>query len=106
MLYELRPIDVGGQYFSILSQFLRDRRQRVCLDGKDSVSVDVVSRSLQGSILGPLLFILYTYELFPIVEKHMVGNANDTTIYAVIPKPLSRPQVMESLNRDLVAIHS
>ena len=35
----------------------------------------------------------------------MVGYGNGTTIYAVIPKLFSRPQVIESLNRDLVAIH-
>ena len=36
----------------------------------------------------------------------MVGNGHANIIYAVIPRPLSRPQVMEFLNRDLVAIHS
>ena len=36
----------------------------------------------------------------------MTCYADDTTIYAVIPEPLSRPQVMEPLIRDLVAIHS
>ena len=34
------------------------------------------------------------------------GYVNDTTIYAVIPKPLSPPQVMESLNPDLSGIDS
>ena len=32
--------------------------------------------------------------------------ADDTTIYAVIPRLLSRPQVLESLNQDLAAINS
>ena len=35
-----------------------------------------------------------------------MGYADDTTIYAVIPGPLSLPQAMESLNRDLAAINS
>ena len=34
----------------------------------------------------------------------IAGNADDTTIYAVIPRPLSRPQGVESLNQDLVVI--
>ena len=45
----------------------------------------------QGSVLEPLLFILYTFELFQIVENHMVRYADDTAIYTVIPRPLSRP---------------
>ena len=35
-----------------------------------------------------------------------MGYANDTTIHAIIPGPLSRPQVMESLDQDLATINS
>ena len=35
-----------------------------------------------------------------------MGYADDTTIYAVIPRPLSPPQVMESLTQDLAALNS
>ena len=50
--------------------------------------------------------MLYNSVLFHIVVNHMVDYANDTTIYAVIPIRLSRPQVMESLNQNVVEIHS
>ena len=43
LLYKLRFIGGGGQFLFIVSQFLSDRRQRVRLDGKVSVSVDVAS---------------------------------------------------------------
>ena len=36
----------------------------------------------------------------------MAGYADDTTIYAVIPRPILRPQVMKSLNQYIAAIHS
>ena len=55
---------------------------------------------LLSKVLGSLLFILYTSELFHIDGNHIVVHADDTTIYAVIPKPLSRPRVMEFLNQD------
>ena len=38
-------IGVGGQFLSIVSEFLSDKRQRVSLDGKVSESVDAVSVS-------------------------------------------------------------
>ena len=41
-LYKLRSIDIGGQFLSILLEFLRERRQRVRFDGKVSVTVDGV----------------------------------------------------------------
>ena len=59
-------------------------------DGKVSASVDVVSSVPQGNVLGSLLFILHTSELFYTVGKHIVGYSNDTTTNAVIPRALSR----------------
>ena len=60
----------------------------------------------QDSVLESLWFILYTSELFRIIGKHIVSYADDATICAVIPRPLSHPQAMESLNQDLAAINS
>ena len=60
----------------------------------------------QGSILGLLFFTLYTSKLFHIVGNYIVGYADDTTLYAVFPRLLLRPQVMDSLNQDLAAINS
>ena len=56
LLYKLMSIGVGGQFLSIVSEFLSDRRQRVRLNGKVSASVDEVSGVAQGSVLGPPLF--------------------------------------------------
>ena len=75
---------------SIVSEFFSDSRQRVHLDGTVSASVDVISGVPKGNILGPLFFILYTFELFPIVRNHYMGYADDTTICAAIPRTLSR----------------
>ena len=59
-----------------------------------------MSRVLQGSVLGPLLFIMYTSELFSILENKLIGYANDSTL-SVVPSPCVRVKVAESLNRDL-----
>ena len=49
---------------SILTQFLSNRSQHVMVDDCRSKLVNVVSGVLQGSVLGPLLFLLYTSEIF------------------------------------------
>ena len=59
-----------------------------------------------GSVLGPLLFSCAPSSPLYIVGNYIVGYADDTTNYAVIPRQLTRPQAMESLNRDLAATHS
>ena len=79
---------------TIVSEFLSDRRQRVRLNGKVSVSADVISEVPQVSVLGSFLFILYILELFHVVENHMASYADDTKIYAVILRPISRSQVI------------
>ena len=66
--------------------------------------VNVVSGVLQGSVLGPLLFLLYTSELFSILENKLIGYADDSTLLAVVPSPCLRVAVAESLSRDLVKV--
>ena len=65
-----------------------------------------MSRLPQGSVLGPLLFILYTSELFSILENKLIGYADDSTLMAVVPCPGARVTVAESLNRDLVRVNA
>ena len=55
----------------------------------------------QGSVLGPLLFLRYTSELFCILENKLIGYADDSTLMAVVPSPGVRVAVAESLIRDL-----
>ena len=59
----------------------------------------------QGSVRGSLLFKLYTFEFCRIVGNRIVGYALDTSIYAVIPRPLSSHLVMKSQNQDLTVIN-
>ena len=54
----------GGQFLSVLPEFLSGRTQRVLLNVMVSVSGDVVSVMLQGSVSGPLILILYTSAFF------------------------------------------
>ena len=76
------------------------------MDGCRSKLVNVVSGVLQGSVFGPLLFLLYTSELFPILENKLIGYADDSTLMAVLPSPGARVTVAEFLNRDLVRVNA
>ena len=70
------------------------------VDGCWSKQVNVVSEILQGSVLGLLLFLVYTLELFFILENKLIGHANDSTLITVVPSTV-RVTVTESLNHDL-----
>ena len=101
ILYKLCSVGIGGSVLSILTQFLSNRSQHVMADGYRSKLVSVVSGVPQGSVLGPLLFILNTSELFSILENKLIGYADDSTFMAVVPSPGVRLAVAESLIRDL-----
>ena len=55
-------------------------------------------------MLGMLLPILYTSDLFHVVGNPVVCYANDAATYAVISRPLLRYIMMELLNQNLAAI--
>ena len=80
---------------SILTQFLSNQSQYVMVDGCRSKLADVVSGVPQGSVFGPLLFHLYTSELFSILENNLIGYTDDSTLMAVVPSPGVRVTVAE-----------
>ena len=51
--------------------------------------------------MGPLLLLVYTPELFSVVENNLYCYADDSTLVAVVPFPGERVAVSESMNRDL-----
>ena len=71
------------------------------VDGCRSKLVTVVSGVPQGSVLCPLLFLLYTSKLFSFLENKLIGYADDSSLMAVVPSPYIRVTVAESLICDL-----
>ena len=84
------------------SDYLFNRKQRVCYGNTLSDEEGVFSGVPQGSILGPLLFILY-FDDFQTCLKHSdpIKYADDTVIYVAGKDPI----IIESrLSADMQAI--
>ena len=57
LIYKLKQNGVTGNLLNFLADFLKDRKQRVVLNGQNSTWVNFEAGVPQGSILGPLLLI-------------------------------------------------
>ena len=99
LYYGIRGIEMKW-----LTSYLSERSQQVCLNGNLSESGDVTIGVPQGSILGPLLFVLYTNDM-PRAILHSCINmyADDTEIHYA-NKELSL--VEKRLQEDLYALES
>ena len=72
---------MSGQVFGLIFSFLSNRWFQVVLDDKSSQEYLVNDGVPQGSILGPILFLLYINDLPDDVICDIAIYADDTTLF-------------------------
>ena len=84
LIFKLRQNGISGDIINILQDFLRNRKQRVVLNGQCSSWADVNAGVPQGSILGPLLFLIYINDLSDGLKSECKLFADDTSLFSVV----------------------
>ena len=97
LLLKLQHYGIKGQLLEWISDFLTTRRQRVVIDGHSSGWSEVTSGVPQGSILGPLLFLVY-FNDFPITVNCNCGLFADDSI---LHRKVASKSNCEDLQTDL-----
>lgn len=81
LLDKLQYYGVRGRVLEIFASYLANRRQRVDWDGSPSDFREIRAGVPQGSMLGPVLFILYINDLFANIESdNSCGFADDIAL--------------------------
>ena len=63
-----------------IENYLTNRKQRLILNNVTSNNADIICGVPQGSVLGPLLFLIYINDLPHVIKNCESFNANDTVI--------------------------
>ena len=84
LLSKLTSYGITGNTHNWITSFLSNRKQRVSLNGALSDITDVTSGVPQGSVLGPILFLLYINDINANVQSNIRLFADDSIIYRKI----------------------
>ena len=101
LLLKLKSAGVAGSVLTWFKSYLSDRRQRVVLPGANSNWTFIRAGVPQGSILGPLLFLLYINDIVSEIGSNIRLFVDDTSLFIVVDNPVT---AAGQLNIDLEKI--
>ena len=102
LIFKLKRNGVSGKLLKFFESYLNNRKQRVVLNGFYSDYATIESGVPQGSVLGPLLFLVYINDLESNILSNVKFFADDTMLYSVVHDP---NKSASDLNHDLEMIN-
>merc|ERR1712074_255324 len=99
LLLKLKAHGIDGNVLEWIKEWLTERKQRVVINGIESSYVPVTSGVPQGSVLGPILFIIYVNDLNANVLNNIAKFADDTKISGIADNLESCESIQSDLNK-------
>ena len=84
LIHKLKYYGITGPISSWIESFLAERTQQVVINGSASKPIKITSRVPQGTVLGPLLFLLYINDLPNNLTSNVCLFADDCLLYQPI----------------------
>jgi hypothetical protein len=100
LVQKIQTFGINGKLLRWIENYLKNRRQRVTMEGTNSEWLPVTSGVPQGSILGPILFILYINDLPDILSSDTLCAifADDTKIYRQINTTKDQQELQKDID--------
>ena len=99
LLLKLKAHGIGDSITDWIEQWLTDRRQRVVVDGEVSNWKSVLSGVPQGSVLGPILFLIYINDLDDSITSNLLKFADDTKLFRKVNTDGDKQHLQNDLDR-------
>ena len=82
LISKLKLYGLDTKAISFISSYFDNRYQRTCIDGQSSDISKVTYGTAQGSIIGPLIFIIYVNDIFDLLvdQNDIIMYADDTLL--------------------------
>ena len=87
LLFKLKQNGVSGNSFQLIKRFLSGRFQKVLLNDQTSDWETIQAGVSQGSILGPLFFLIYINDLTHYLNNNVTLLTDDTSLFSEICDP-------------------
>ena len=101
LITKLRGMGISGSFLQWLTNYLTDHQQRVTVLGETSDTIPVTSGVPQGSLLGPVLFLLFVNDLpETVISSKTSMYADDTKVF----KAIEVPEDALALQADLTSV--
>ena len=84
LLYKLKNNEINGNALQLIKSFLRNRCQRVVLNGQSSSWLSIRAGVPQGSVLVPLFFLIYINDLPEGLNSEVKLFADDTSLFSIV----------------------
>ena len=101
IMFKLKQTGISGKLHKLLHDFLVNRKQGVVLNGQVSSWANIKVGVTQGSIMSPLLFLIYISDLPKVLSSNAKLPADDTSLFSVIHDSST---TRNELNDDLVKL--
>ena len=99
LLIKLEALGVKGMVLNWVREWLKDRIQRVVINGEESSWIKVTSGVPQGSVLGPILFLVFINDLDSNILSMILKFADDAKIVQEVQNVEGRNKLREDLAR-------